>query len=114
VLLVRAPEHFEDMLVPVPEGARLLGRAGGTLDVVVCFCTRRADLERDLGRLLQALPPAGMFWAAWPKRTSGVTTDVTENTVREVALPLGMVDTKVIAIDPTWSALRLVRRKKLR
>jgi hypothetical protein len=55
-----------------------------------------------------------MFWVAWPKRTSGVSTDVTENTVREVALPLGLVDTKVCAIDATWSALRLVRRKKLR
>lgn len=90
------------------------GRAGGALDVVLCFCTRRVHLERDLERLQPALVPAGMFWAAWPKKASGVATDITEDTVREVALPRGLVDTKVCAIDATWSGLRLVRRRELR
>ena len=82
-------------------------RLRGPLDLVVCFVTVRADLERRLPALRGALHPAGMLWLAWPKRASGVPTDMTEDVVREVALPTGLVDTKVCAIDDTWSGLRL-------
>lgn len=92
----------------------MLGRAADDLDILLCFCRRRAELERDLTRLVPRLVPEGMFWTAWPKRASGVPTDITEDTVREVALPRGLVDTKVCAIDETWSGLRLVRRRELR
>ena len=84
------------------------------LDLVVCFVTARRDFERRLPKLRAALAPAGMLWIAWPKRASGVPTDMTEDVVREVALPTGLVDTKVAAIDATWSGLRLVIRKELR
>jgi hypothetical protein len=112
--LAGAPAGFADLLGPLPEGVRVLRRAVGPLDLVVAFTTRRADLARRLPGLQAALAPAGMLWVAWPKRAAGVPTDVTEDVVREVALPRGLVDVKVCAIDATWSGLRLVTRRELR
>lgn len=111
---IGAPEHFSDLVAPLPDGVRVKARATAPLDVVVLFVTRRAELTRRLPALRTAVAPAGAVWAAWPKGTSGVATDVTENVVRDVALPLGLVDVKVCAIDDTWSGLRLVIRKELR
>jgi hypothetical protein len=87
--------------------------AKGT-DLVVCFVMERRELERRLPALRRAIEPAGMLWVAWPKRASGVPTDMTEDVVRDVALPTGLVDTKVCAIDDVWSGLRLVVRRELR
>jgi hypothetical protein len=86
------------------------GHEASPLDVIVFFVTRRADLERRFGRLVAALQPAGGLWVAWPKRSSGVETDMTEDVAREIGLTHGLVDNKVCAIDETWSGLRLVRR----
>jgi hypothetical protein len=80
----------------------------------VGFVTARAELERRLPDLRRAIAPDGTLWVAWPKRASGVATDMTEDVVREVALPTGLVDVKVCAIDATWSGLKLVVRKELR
>jgi hypothetical protein len=111
VLLLRAPEGFEHAtLGDLPDGVRVARRAGGSVDVIVAFHTRRAELERDLGRLRALMEPAAGLWIAWPKRASGVETDITEDVVREIALPTGLVDNKVCAIDATWSGLRLVIR----
>jgi hypothetical protein len=111
-LMVGAPDDAPALF---DEGVQVLRRAGGApLDVVVLFTTARADLARRLPALKDRLQAAGMIWVAWPKRASGVPTDVTEDVVRDVALPLGLVDTKVAAIDDTWSGLRLVIRKELR
>jgi hypothetical protein len=82
--------------------------------VVVSFHTARADLERRLPKILDVLEVDGGWWVAWPKKASGVPTDITEDTVREVVLPLGLVDNKVCAIDETWSGLRVVWRKEER
>ena len=90
----------------------LTGKA--MLDVLVVFVSKRADLAVRIATCRQRMQPAAGLWIAWPKRASGVTTDVTEDTVREVALPTGLVDNKVCAIDDTWSGLRLVIRKELR
>lgn len=114
VLVIRGPDGFPALLEPLPAGARLLARASTPVDMAIAFGTRRADLLRDLERCLPLLPAAGAFWAAWPKRSSGVASEVTEDVVREVALPMGLVDVKVCAIDATWSGLRLVRRRKNR
>jgi hypothetical protein len=83
-------------------------------NLVVFFTKERRALERRLDALRKAIEPDGMLWIAWPKRASGVATDMTENVVRDVALPTGLVDTKVCAIDDVWSGLRLVVRKELR
>jgi hypothetical protein len=87
--------------------------AKGT-DLVVFFTKERRAIERRLPALRRAIEPDGMLWVAWPKRASGIRTDMTEGAVREIALPTGLVDTKVCAIDEVWSGLRLVVRKELR
>ena len=110
-----APPGFDALLGELPDGVRVLARpARGGMDLVVVFVTARRELERRVGRLREAVAPAGMLWVAWPKRASGVSTDVTEDVVREVALPTGLVDVKVCAIDETWSGLKLVVRRELR
>ena len=88
--------------------------SGGPLDVIVFFVTWRADLEAQLGSLRERMAPACGLWVAWPKRAARVPTDMTEHVVREVALPTGLVDNKVCAIDEVWSGLRLVIRRELR
>jgi hypothetical protein len=111
VALVAAPDGFvESTLQPLPDEVELRGRARGPLDVIVFFTKRRAELERRFDTLAGALDRAGALWVAWPKGKSGVATDLTENTVRDVALPKGLVDTKVAAIDDVWSGLKLVIR----
>jgi hypothetical protein len=105
--------------VDAPEGFAIDGvttrpRLAKGTDLVVCFVTARRDLERRLPALRKAIEPAGMLWIAWPKRASKVPTDMTEGLVREVALPTGLVDTKVCAIDEVWSGLRLVVRREFR
>ena len=109
-----APKGFGETLGELPDGVEVAGRLGGGKDLVVVFVSRRAQLERRLGALRRAIAPDGMVWVAWPKRSSGVETDMTEDVVRDVALPDGLVDTKVCAIDETWSGLKLVIRRELR
>ena len=84
------------------------------VDAAHVFVTERADLERLLAQLRQRIARDGQVWVSWPKKAAKVATDVTEDTIREVALPMGFVDTKVCAIDDTWSGLKLVIRKELR
>jgi hypothetical protein len=87
-------------------------RASGPLDVIVLFTRRRAELERRLPALRRAMDPAAGLWIAWPKRSSGVETDMTEGVARELGLANRLVDNKVCAIDETWSGMRLVIRRE--
>ena len=114
VAFVGAPDGFEGALGELPDGVAVGTRLAGRKDLVVFFTTERRALARKAVALKRAIAPDGMAWVAWPKRASGVPTDVTEDVVREVALPLGLVDVKVCAIDETWSGLKLVIRKELR
>lgn len=107
-----APDGFA--IPDLPEGVTARTTARGPLDVIVSFHTARADLAARLPVLMRALHVDGGLWVAWPKRASGMATDITEDVVREVALPTGLVDVKVCAIDDTWSGLRLCLRKDLR
>lgn len=109
-----APAGFDATLGDLPPRVERLSQARGSLDVVVFFTTERARLERRLDALTRAIHPAGGLWVAWPKRASGLPTDLDENAIRDVALPRGLVDNKVCAIDGTWSGLRLVIRKENR
>jgi hypothetical protein len=111
---VDAPDSFRETLGELPERVELRSPVRGPLDVIVFFTTSEAELRRRFEKLAGALDPAGALWVAWPKRSSGVKTDVTEDTVRDVALPRGLVDNKVCAIDETWSGLRLVIRRENR
>ena len=116
VALIGAPERFEDTLGELPDVASLHTDLAddARYDVIVAFMTRRADLEADLPRLRARMAPACGLWIAWPKRASRLPTDLTDEVIREVVLPTGLVDNKVCAIDATWSGLRLVIRRELR
>jgi hypothetical protein len=107
-----APPDFAKALGKLPAGVKPaeLGRASARFDVIVAFFEREAELKAKLPKLQRALEPNGGLWIAWPKRASGVATDMTEDTVRKHGLPRGLVDNKVCAIDATWSGLRLVIR----
>ncbi len=110
VVLSGAPPGAEALLDDLPDGVRLSRRLACAVDVIVLFAERRADLARRLPAAQAAMRPDGGLWVAWPKRASGVPTDITEDVVREMGLAAGLVDNKVCAIDATWSGLRFVYR----
>ena len=108
MLLVGAPKNFNDLLGPFPDGAKVSPR--GNLDFAIAFVTGRDELAKQFDRIIDRLDANGMLWISWPKKTSGVATELTENVVREIGLAAGLVDVKVCAIDETWSGLKFVRR----
>ena len=114
VLLVDAPEAYLSLLAPLPDGVQFGTRLTGSTDIVQVFTASKARLRELLGKYRAGLKPDGMVWVSWPKKAAKVPTDVTEDTIREVALPLGFVDVKVCAVNETWSGLKLVVRKELR
>ncbi|HYX68490.1 MAG TPA: DUF3052 family protein [Terriglobales bacterium] len=110
--LVNAPRGFAQELGKLPAGAKKA--SDGALDFVLVFAKDRAEMKKHLQALARHLEPAGMLWVAWPKKASGVATDLTENLVRDAALPMGLVDVKVCAVNEVWSGLKLVVRKENR
>jgi hypothetical protein len=109
--LIAAPPG---VITGLPAGVTVKNQARGSADVVVAFFTQRKDFERRIDALSKMIFPSGGLWIAWPKRASGLETTMHEGVVREVALPLGLVDNKVCAIDETWSGLRIVWRRERR
>jgi hypothetical protein len=112
--ILSAPEGFDTTLGALPDGVAVTTRLRGSKDIVILFVSERAALVRRLGALRAAIAPDGMVWVAWPKKAAKMETDITEDVVREVVLPTGLVDVKVCAIDGTWSGLKIVIRKELR
>jgi hypothetical protein len=110
IAAVDAPEGIETLLAPLPEGVNVRRGNRGQREMTLWFVTARRELERRFEAVAKAVAD-GTLWVAWPKRASGVETDLSEDVVRDVALPAGLVDTKVCAIDDTWSGLRLTRRR---
>jgi hypothetical protein len=113
ICVVADPGNARELIAPLP-AAVTFGSTPWEAQVVVFFVTERSALAQQVDVLGRAVFPDRSLWIAWPKRSSGVATDMTEEVIREVALPLGLVDNKVCAIDDTWSGLRLVWRKELR
>ena len=111
--LVDPPEEATSLLEPLPDGVQRTADPAQA-DVVVVFATVREALARHVEALAPAIFPDRTLWVAWPKRASKVPTDITEDVVREIALPVGLVDVKVAAIDETWSGLKLVWRRERR
>ncbi len=111
---VNSPEDYASLVAPLPDGVQVSSRLRGDIDVCHVFTKSAAELSRRLPALLGAIRQDGSIWVSWPKRASGVASDVTEDTVRDVALPLGLVDVKVCAVDDVWSGLKLVIRRQLR
>jgi len=114
VAVLDGPGDAATLLAPLPFGVTLVQdvRAAGPYDIILFFTRSRAELQRRFAALAKKLQAKGGLWVCWPKKASGVATDMTEDVVREIALPTGMVDNKVCAIDETWSGLRLVVRLK--
>lgn len=110
IAVVNPPDRYWDLVHPLPEGVAVAGPRAKRLDFVHVFVERRAELRKALPKLVARIKAEAMIWVSWPKRTSGVHTDVTEDVIREIALPLGLVDVKVCAVDETWSGLKLVIR----
>ena len=109
-----APGDYARLLAPLPANVVFGYSVAVTTDLVHCFCDRKADLKRNLGVLRKTIKADGMVWISWPKKASKVPTDITEDTIRELARPLGYVDVRVCAVSEVWSGLKLVIRKSLR
>jgi hypothetical protein len=114
LLLVGAPDEYLVLLEPLPEGVQFSTRLSESTDIVHIFSARRAELQQLLSSYRTKLKSTGMVWVSWPKKSAKAPTDITEDIIREVALPLGFVDVKVCAVNEVWSGLKLVIRKELR
>lgn len=109
-----APPGYKKLLAPLPEDVEFLAKAGKDIDLIHYFTKSRRDLAAAMPGLMQRIQRDGMIWVSWPKKASKVATDITEGSIRDVALPLGLVDVKICAVDDTWSGLKLVIRKENR
>lgn len=114
IVTINAPRNYLSLLEPLPPNARVSARASKHPAFVHVFATSRVELAKHMKSLRGTLTQDGVVWVSWPKRSAKVPTDITEDTIREVALPLGFVDVKVCAVDETWSGLKLVIRRELR
>ena len=113
-LVQDAPDEYADWLAPLPAGVEFQARLRPDTQLIHVFVHSRAALVQRLGALRSKMDTSAAIWVSWPKKSSKVPTDLTEDTLREVALPLGLVDVKVCAVNDVWSGLKLVVRKELR
>ena len=114
VFLLNGPSNYRSLISPMPDGSTIVTRFGATTDIAHIFTIRKSELARFLRSALSKMRRDAAIWVSWPKKASNVPTDITEDTIRAVALPLGLVDIKVCAVDETWSGLKLVIRKENR
>lgn len=109
-----APANYLKLVSPRPPGVTISNRISRDVDIWHSFTASYSELESQLPTLMRAIKQNGAIWISWPKKSSGVASSVTEDSIRTLALPLGLVDIKVCAVDETWSGLKLVIRKELR
>lgn len=114
IFLAGAPKDYRKLVAPLPDGVVMAARMSGDVDLAHVFSTQKTQLRKTLIACLAKLKQNGMIWVSWPKKSSKVPTDITEDTIREIALPLGLVDIKVCAVSEIWSGLKLVIRKENR
>jgi len=114
ILARRAPPEYGNWLAPLPADVTFEDRISAATDIVHIFCVRKARLGADLVRARTSIRETAANWVSWPKRASKLPTDITEDTIRALALPIGLVDVKVCAVSDVWSGLKLVIRKELR
>ncbi len=110
VAVVNAPWEYESVVAPLPDGVSIVSRVPAKAAFVHLFVRNTAELQRKLPAIEKALVDDGMLWISWPKKSSGLATDLGEDGIRKAALPMGLVDVKVCAVDEIWSGLKLVRR----
>jgi hypothetical protein len=114
MLLIEEPENYQSLLRLLPASVSFGRQANDTIDLVHLFVTRKEELQKHLVFLRKKLRADASIWVSWPKKSSKVPSDIVEDTIREVALPLGFVDIKVCAVSDVWSGLKVVVRKELR
>lgn len=114
IRFINEPAHLAELLGPLPPDCTLVESRATAVDYIHCFVTQKPRLLALLPGLMKKLARDGMIWVSWPKKASKVQTDITEDVVRDIALPLGLVDVKVCAVDEVWSGLKLVIRKEIR
>ena len=114
VLAVDAPPDYRTLIEPLPSSVKITSKIDESVDIAHVFATKRSDLARILATYRRKLRAEAIVWVSWPKKAAKVATDITEDTVRQLALPLGFVDVKVCAVDDVWSGVILVVRKELR
>ena len=114
VYVRNAPENYQDLVAPLPTGVTFKKRLTNDLDMIHFFSKEKKELAKYLPGYMDRIKRNGMIWVSWPKKASKVPTTITEDVIRELALPIGLVDIKVCAVDDIWSGLKLVIRKKLR
>lgn len=114
LVAINPPTGYRKWLAPLPERVSFVSEMKAGALFVHFFVSEKKLLEKELKRLRKMIADPGTLWISWPKKSSGVTTDITEDTIREVALPLGFVDVKVCAVDETWSGLKLMIRRENR
>lgn len=112
IALVNAPKDFQSELGELPDNVHFIKRPAKSLDIILLFVLTERALTRDFAKLAATLVSNGMIWIAWPKKTSGVATDLSEPRVRQIGLDAGLVDVKICAINDTWSGLKFVYRLK--
>jgi hypothetical protein len=111
---INAPANYAKLLSPLPERVSFTKKIEQNATFIHLFVLERKTLVKELKRLRKLIADTGILWVSWPKKSSGVATDVTEDVIREVCLPLGFVDVKVCAVDDTWSGLKLMIRRENR
>ena len=114
VVAFNPPENYLELLAPMPLGVQFRNRVSPSVDVIHIFVKNRSAMTKKLTSLRSSIRSNAAIWVSWPKKSSKVETDITEDTIREVCLPMGLVDIKVCAVDEIWSGLKLVIRKELR
>ena len=114
VIAMGVPENYRTLLGKLPDGVEFSNKPDVGAQFIHFFVKRRSDLEKQLSRLRKTIADDGTLWVSWPKKSSGVVSDITEDVIRAVALPLGLVDVKVCAVDETWSGLKLMIRRENR
>ena len=114
VKIKNAPDNYLSLVKPLPDEAKVSNGFRSDIDLWHLFTKKKSELKKHLAIAQKQIKQDGMIWVSWPKKSSGVASEITEDTIREIALPMGLVDIKVCAVDETWSGLKLVIRKELR
>jgi len=114
IVLLNAPKHYLTLVAPLPGGVTIAKNISGKTDLIHFFATTKVELSKLLNAMLKKIKQDAVVWVSWPKKSSNVLTDITEDRIRDIALPLGLVDIKVCAVDEVWSGLKLVIRKENR
>ncbi len=114
VYVKNPPANYEQLIEPIPDDVKILKRLSSDLDMIHFFTKKKIELSSHIETLIKKIKQNGMIWISWPKKVSKVPTDITEDVIRDIVLPTGLVDVKVCAVDDTWSGLKLVVRKEYR